>query len=78
MADGTKRQRGGGRAGKSARRGAEVIDTEEIKRSAIVDYVAGRRPSIPESWLSPERLAALRADGRISDQDQKKLGVMYG
>ena len=29
MADGTKRQRGGGRAGKSARRGAEVTVLEQ-------------------------------------------------
>lgn len=63
---------------KEKKGGSNVVDAEEIKRAAIVDFVAGRRPTISEGWLTPERLAALRAAGLIEDADQKKLGAMYG
>ena len=90
MADGTKRQRGGGRAGKSARRGAEVIEqmpwrlpvnrdkpTEPLGEEGVNALHEGAMRILEEigiEILNPEALEIFRGCGAIINGENVRIG----
>ncbi|MEZ5716331.1 MAG: trimethylamine methyltransferase family protein [Paracoccaceae bacterium] len=90
MADGAKRQRGGGRAGKSARRGAAVIEqmpwrlpvnhdkpTEPLSEEGVQAIHEGAMRILEEigiQILNPEALEIFRQNGALIDGENVRLG----